>query len=173
MSDGDLSAAVAQGKAIFFAGMKNGEHSFTDRFRDFITVAGNETGLDCLLTGHTWYLSDPKKFQFNSGPQFVHEVSLTGDDSQIKAIPRDFPDDPLWACFCTECGAGTYFTDLPDDVFEIDYWCRECSTRVSGTDIIEHAKSHFNDTGRWPIYGNAAVHAPDNNCDCETNGKHQ
>lgn len=165
MSHDDLRNAVMKGQATFYASMKSGNHSFTQRLLDFIHPAGNETGLDCLLGGHTWYLSDPKKFQFAStGKLFRIEAENGNVDVKqtVQQPKREFPEEPNWACFCSDCGAGSYFTDIPDDVFTFDYWCRTCSTLVSGDNIIEHGKTHLEQDNRWPIYGEASVHAPNN-----------
>lgn len=156
----DLGAAVAKGKAIAIAGMGSGNHSIFDRVRDALSPVGNETGLACVLRGHHWRLGDPRTFQFGTpGPI----LSWNTDTGEREAVCPDvqLPDDPTWACFCTRCGAGSYFEDLPQEVFDVDYWCYSCESRVDGDEIIEHAKRHLDVENRWPVYNWAGVHAPE------------
>lgn len=152
MTENNLSQALAHGKTVFYSTMGRGTQSFLQQLTDFIKPAGNETGLDCLLTGHTWELGNPQKFQFNNTPVLITEPATNASDastgSTVKALRQTLPETPTWACFCHDCGAGTYFTDLPNDVFTFNYWCRDCSSLITGDNIIDHAQTHLENTGR-------------------------
>lgn len=160
-SDNDLSAAVAEGKAIFEMGMETGNHSIVQRIRDMMSPVGNSTGPKCVLKGHKWSLDDPRELQYNSLMPMVFHNLETGE-AEVKMPDIEFPKNPTWTCFCTRCGAGSYFDDPPSEVFEIDYWCYSCESIVSGEKIVDHAKGHLSENGRWPVYSRAEVHAPDN-----------
>lgn len=146
----DSEAAMAKAISIYEQGMGVGEHPFFRRLRDFLSPAGNDSVLRCLLTGHHWYLSNPVQFGVG-GRDFYQQREM------------DLPDElGPWSCFCSRCGAGTRFEDPPEECFTAhDYWCYTCSAVVKGEDIISHAREDFTWNRAWPIYGNAAVHAPD------------
>ena len=98
MSNGDLDsleAANAQAKAILEAGMGTGYHSFTRRLKDFVDPVGNETGLDCLLFGHTWYVDGLK----GTG-MFRCFCDECGAGSDFQEIPTEAYD---FVYGCWEC----------------------------------------------------------------------
>lgn len=138
--------ANREAMATLEEGMESGEHSFSRRLRDFCSPVGNRSRVSCLLTGHKWYVDSPKKFQFHSPTRYEYEHGV------------EFPDNPLWTCFCQRCGAGSKFEELPDDVFETEYWCYSTKTLVDGEDIIDHAKEYLDENVRWPVIGLAETH---------------
>lgn len=145
MTNDGLQAAVIKGKAILDAQMGRGTHSLPRRIKDFLAPAGTSTGIECIVKGHHWYLGTPDSMRFQVEPTAVDDV----------------PEDDTWSCFCTRCGAGSYFDTPPESCFDIDYWCYRCERVVPGDDLIDHANQHLEEDQFWPSYGPASVHGPE------------
>lgn len=149
-----LAEANETAKAIYHGKMRTGEHSFWERLRDFwvFSPTGPMTGLRCIVGGHDWYVRTPRELEFTYPDWFDSE---TGEI--LDRAPRPFPTDPTWACFCSRCGAGSYFETLPASVFTARYWCYTCSSPVFGLEILPHAKAHFEETEFWPTFDHISI----------------
>ena len=148
----NLEKANAKAISIFESGMGRGRHSFRQRLDDFVTPAGNSTGLRCLLGGHKWHLGDPDEHRFNPTPGFRDFVDPETGRIDFEEIETTFPEDPTWGCFCSRCGAGSRFEEIPPEAFDSLYRCFSCQTTVDGDEIISHIKMHIGEENRWPVY---------------------